>query len=116
MIWDTAGQERFRTLTRSYFRNSHGIIACYDISNEDSFYHLINWLDDARKYSPEKATVMVLGTKRDKDFENKRQVPYLQATNYAQENDSLLFETSSLTGENIENAFNKLTETILNKH
>nr|KJB22861.1 hypothetical protein B456_004G070000 [Gossypium raimondii] len=29
-IWDTAGQERFRTITSSYYRGAHGIIALAD--------------------------------------------------------------------------------------
>ena len=36
-IWDTAGQERFRSISQSYFRNSHGCIAVYDITSRASF-------------------------------------------------------------------------------
>jgi small GTP-binding protein len=32
-IWDTAGQERFRSISHAYYRNSHGCIAVYDITN-----------------------------------------------------------------------------------
>ena len=31
-IWDTAGQERYKSVTRSYFRGSIGVIICYDIT------------------------------------------------------------------------------------
>ena len=31
-IWDTAGQERFKSVTRSYFRGSIGVVICYDIT------------------------------------------------------------------------------------
>ena len=31
-IWDTAGQERYRSVTRSYFRGSLGVIIVYDIT------------------------------------------------------------------------------------
>ena len=33
-IWDTAGQERFKSVTRSYFRGSIGVLICYDITRE----------------------------------------------------------------------------------
>jgi Ras-related protein Rab-1A len=36
-IWDTAGQERFRSISQAYYRNSHGCIAIYDITNRQSF-------------------------------------------------------------------------------
>ena len=39
----------------------------------------------------------------------------MKAISFAQENDCLLFETSALTNENIESAFEKLITTILNK-
>lgn len=36
-IWDTAGQERFKSISQAYYRNAHGCIAVYDISNRQSF-------------------------------------------------------------------------------
>ncbi len=32
-IWDTAGKERYKSVTRSYFRGSIGVIICFDISS-----------------------------------------------------------------------------------
>ena len=31
-IWDTAGQERFKSVTRSYFRGSIGVLIVYDLT------------------------------------------------------------------------------------
>ncbi len=39
-LWDTAGQERFRSITKSYYRNSVGALLVYDIGNADSFRHI----------------------------------------------------------------------------
>ena len=36
-IWDTAGQERFKSVTRSYFRGSIGVLIVYDITSTESF-------------------------------------------------------------------------------
>ena len=36
-IWDTAGQERFKSVTRSYFRGSIGVLIVYDITSVESF-------------------------------------------------------------------------------
>ena len=44
-IWDTAGQERFKSITVNYFKNSHGFIFVYDITNRESFENLNNWID-----------------------------------------------------------------------
>ncbi|XP_068689904.1 ras-related protein Rab-13-like isoform X2 [Montipora foliosa] len=50
-IWDTAGQERFRTLTSAYFRGAMGIILVYDITTEDSFKHISQWLQNIQDIS-----------------------------------------------------------------
>lgn len=49
-IWDTAGQERFKSIVTSYYRNSVGIVLVYDITNRESFEHLIDWFTEARKH------------------------------------------------------------------
>lgn len=49
-IWDTAGQERFRSIVTSYYRNSIGIILVYDVTNRESYDHLIDWFTEARRH------------------------------------------------------------------
>ena len=49
-----------------------------------------------------------MGNKKDLSVAGERQVEYANACGFAQENECLLFETSALTGENIDNAMNKL--------
>ena len=36
-LWDTAGQERYRTFTTAYFKDAHGVILVYDVTEKDSF-------------------------------------------------------------------------------
>lgn len=49
-IWDTAGQERFKSIVTSYYRNSVGIVLVYDVTNKESYDHLIDWFDEARRH------------------------------------------------------------------
>ena len=51
-IWDTAGQERFRTIISNYYRSAHGIIIVYDVTDEDSFMHVSNWLKEIELTPP----------------------------------------------------------------
>ena len=66
---DTAGQERFRTITKSYFKCSDGIILMYDITNKDSFIHVENWMKSIMEVIGDPKTspflVLLLGNKVD---------------------------------------------------
>ncbi|TKR70015.1 hypothetical protein L596_022088 [Steinernema carpocapsae] len=112
-IWDTAGQERFRSVTRSYYRGATGALLVYDITNRDSFTAIQHWLADARSLANSQISVIMVGNKS--DLEEKRQVLFLEANRFAQENDLAFIETSALNGENIEDAFFKCAKTILLK-
>lgn len=83
-IWDTAGQERFRSVTRSYYRGAAGALLVYDISSRDSFNVLHSWLNDARMLAGQDICILLVGNKRDLD--DTREVTFLEASRFAQEN------------------------------
>mmetsp|Transcript_123512 Transcript_123512/g.335410 ORF Transcript_123512/g.335410 Transcript_123512/m.335410 type:complete len:216 (-) Transcript_123512:279-926(-) len=112
-IWDTAGQERYRSVTRSYYRGAAGALIVYDITNRDSYNHLVNWLQDARTLARADTSIITVGNKC--DMKDKRAVTFLEASRCAQENDILFLETSALTGEGVEEVFIKVARMILNK-
>lgn len=83
-IWDTAGQERFRSVTRSYYRGAAGALLVYDTTSRDSFNALSNWLNDARTLASPNIVILLVGNK--KDLEDERDVTFLEASTFAQEN------------------------------
>eukprot|EP00919_Chromeraceae_sp_WS-2016_P059246 GHVR01140778.1.p1 GENE.GHVR01140778.1~~GHVR01140778.1.p1 ORF type:complete len:216 (+),score=50.98 GHVR01140778.1:111-758(+) len=112
-IWDTAGQERYRSVTRSYYRGAAGALIVYDISNRDTYNHLINWLGDARTLARADISIIAVGNKC--DLKESRAVTFLEASRCAQENDVLFLETSALTGVGVEDVFTKVARMILSK-
>ncbi|XP_073989164.1 RAS oncogene family member Rab4 isoform X1 [Rhodnius prolixus] len=112
-IWDTAGQERFRSVTRSYYRGAAGALLVYDISNRESYNSLGEWLSDARSLASPNIVILLAGNK--KDLDQDRQVTFLEASSFAQENKLMYLETSAKSGENVEEAFLKCCKTILAK-
>ena len=112
-IWDTAGQERFRSVTRSYYRGAAGALLVYDISSRDTYNALANWLTDARTLASPDIVIVLVGNK--KDLEADREVTFLEASRFAQENELMFLETSARTGENVEETFLKCARTILSK-
>jgi len=76
-----------------------------------SFDSLSSWLADARALASPDLAVVLVGNKLDQ--EENRQVPYLEASRWAQEHDVIFMETSSLSGENVEQPFLLLARSIL---
>ena len=77
VLFDTAGQERYRAITKSYFRDSQGIVLIYSIVDEESFKHIEAWLDSIKDslsdWKRSGYIVMFLGNKIDIAEENKEQ-------------------------------------------
>ncbi|WAR06991.1 RB39A-like protein [Mya arenaria] len=110
-LWDTAGQERFRSITRSYYRNSVGVMLVYDISKRQSFESITGWLAEAKFHiEPHQAVYMIIGHKADCD--NDRQVSYREAQQFAQVNGLKYIETSAKNGQNVEEAFQLLAKDV----
>ena len=64
-IWDTAGQERFRTLTLSYYKQAHGVILCFDVTNQNSFDSLRMWLEQIKAHADAGIAKILVGNKID---------------------------------------------------
>jgi small GTP-binding protein len=69
-IWDTAGQERFRTITTAYYRGAMGILLVYDVSDENSFTNVRNWMRQIDQNAAENVNRILIGNKADVDAEN----------------------------------------------
>ena len=109
-FWDTAGQERYRSINKIYFQKAQGIILTYDITSRESFEGLGNWIkliNDNIDYVP----IVLIGNKVD-DEEN-RIVRYEEGRQFANAHDFLFFETSALSGKNVNNAIYGLCERII---
>ncbi|KII70880.1 Ras-related protein Rab-14 [Thelohanellus kitauei] len=110
-IWDTAGQERFHSVTRSYYRGSHGVIITYDITSRATFLKCAKWLEDAKNLTMPNTVIILVGNKA--DMEDKRDVSYEDAKAFADKNGLQFFETSAKTGVNITEAFTVCTHKII---
>ena len=112
-LWDTAGQERFRSLTSNFFGRADGFVLCYDISNRPSFDHVIGWMRDIKTRAPPDCDIVLCGNKSDLD--NDRVVTHDEGKQLADEYGVQFFETSALTGHNVESMFMALATTIKHK-
>jgi hypothetical protein len=60
---DTAGQERFRTITSAYYRGADGICMVYDVTSQESFDHVEEWLSEVDRYANENTSKLLVGNK-----------------------------------------------------
>jgi len=102
-IWDTAGQERFRTITSSYYRGAHGIIVVYDVTDQESFNNVKQWLQEIDRYANESVNKLLVGNKC--DLTAKKAVEYTKAKEYADSLSIPFLETSAKNSTNVEQAF-----------
>lgn len=102
-IWDTAGQERFRTITSSYYRGAHGIIVVYDVTDNESFNNVKQWLHEIDRYACENVNKLLVGNKC--DLEGKRVVSTEQGKEFADGLGIEFLETSAKTSTNVEQTF-----------
>ncbi|XP_072159683.1 ras-related protein Rab-7L1 isoform X2 [Bemisia tabaci] len=45
-LWDIAGQERFTQMTRVYYKDAHGCVIMFDLTNKNSFINTLKWKND----------------------------------------------------------------------
>lgn len=65
-LWDTSGQERFKSLVKSYYLGTQGILFVYDASNPQSFVELKEWMDEVdRHFDHRMPPVKVIANKTD---------------------------------------------------
>ncbi|KAJ1957747.1 ras GTPase [Linderina pennispora] len=102
-IWDTAGQERFRTITSSYYRGAHGIIVVYDVTDNETFGNVKQWLQEIDRYASEGVNKLLVGNKC--DLADARQVDYTAAKEFADGLSISFLETSAKDATNVEQAF-----------
>ena len=72
-IWDTAGQDRFRSITKSFFRNTNGIIFVYDVTSRKSFHSVKDWIKDSELHDSGFEKILV-GNKI--DLKDQREVKF----------------------------------------
>ncbi|CAN6273709.1 unnamed protein product, partial [Urochloa humidicola] len=109
-IWDTAGQERFRTITSSYYRGAHGIIIVYDVTDQESFNNVKQWLNEIDRYASDNVNKILVGNKS--DLTANKVVATETAKAFADEMGIPFMETSAKNAINVEQAFMAMAASI----
>lgn len=112
-FWDTAGQERFRSVTRSYYRNSVGGLLVFDLTNRASFHHVKEWhAEVCERVRPYTVLFVLVGHKSDRTDQEGRVVSREEAEQLAAQLGMPYTEASSKTGHNLKESIELLTRRV----
>ncbi|XP_069191972.1 LOW QUALITY PROTEIN: uncharacterized protein [Procambarus clarkii] len=111
-LWDTAGQERFRSITRQYYRKVDGVVVMYDLTSEQSFLNVVDWITSVKEMAGEVVTVM-LGNKG--DLQESRCISQDMADNLAKANCCLACECSAATGSGVQDVMTRIATLLTTK-
>lgn len=101
--FDTAGQESFRSITRSYYRNSAVALLVFDLTRRDTFKKLDDWVYEVEQNNNDDVIIVLVGNKA--DSVGNRVISEQEAMAYAKNHGMSYIETSAKTGQNVEQVF-----------
>lgn len=108
-VWDTSGSDNYQCLVPLYARTSQVAIVVFDITNEESFEHVEEWLKYLNTNS-NTPNIFLVGNKLDCD--NTFPEYNTRAEDYSQEKELQLFFTSAQNGQNLDILFQEVTKIV----
>ena len=73
-IYTQARQETFRSISRSYYKNSVCAFIVYDITKREIFDHIISWYEDCKSHSSKTLRIVLVRNKVDLDFKSNNKL------------------------------------------
>jgi len=113
-IWDFGGEERFRFLLHQYCKGANAAFFLYNITIPNSLDSLPDWTQIIRDHAGN-IPILLIGTHV--DLAKQRAVTRKQGIQAARmHNLSGFIEISSKTGQNVEKAFELITEILFDRY
>ena len=109
-IWDTAGDERFKGITTAYYRGAMGILVVYDMTKEQSFLNITNYIQSIRANASDNVHWILIGNKC--DLVDDLFTPKQRGKELADKYGVKFFATSAKSDTNVLEAFGSVVENI----
>ncbi len=117
-IWDTPGQAVYAVANKIFMKNTDIALIVYDITKKETFEKIGHWINVVKEVNPNGNFIIGIAANKSDLYENV-QVTNDEAKEYMnsiKDITDLFFETSATDHENVENVFNKLINTYIEKY
>lgn len=112
-IWDLAGDSRFQFIRRDYYQEAQGALLVFDVTRPNTFTEIRKTHENLLSYCG-KVPCIVIGNKI--DLEDQRKVSSEEGEQVATELGFEFFETSAKSAENVETAFRRISDLIIEEN
>lgn len=124
LIWDLAGQPRFSNVRKAYYMSAVGGLVVFDMSRPESFQSIVKWMNELwRNNGRGPVPLIVLGNKTDLCKDGQSCVSEEKALAFVTRLSQIseryrgfkiyFLQTSAKSGQNIEQAFELLGDSII---
>lgn len=113
-MWDTAGQETYQSLAPIYFLHSMIGFIVFDITQRSSYMNVAKWVNQLREFAGDNVISVIVANKI--DLEEHRQVDKEDYSKMANELNSLIAETSAVSGVGINTMINEAVSALINSN
>ena len=108
ILWAIAGQQKFDKMRSAFYLGAQGVLLVFDLTNPNTFHNIMNWYADIKKEIELGINGILIGNKS--DLSEERKISYDSASRLASAINFDYFETSALSGTNVEKAFKQLAQ------
>jgi small GTP-binding protein len=114
-IFDIGGQDHFARMRSAFAGGAKGLFLAFDITRRDSLYSLEKWITTIDAEIENVAPRVLISTKSDLNADAEIWPEDIESIKEKLKVDAY-FDTSSLTGEGIEEAFNSMGHLLLSRY
>jgi small GTP-binding protein len=111
IIYDFAGQETFRAMYSNLLADKDAILFVFSLNDPNSLLGLVKWIELVQKNATSKKELFLIATK--KDLDNQGIHPDLLWDLRKKYRLDFYYETSALTGFNVQRVFEELAEHLI---
>jgi small GTP-binding protein len=113
VIWDVAGQAKFKNMHKFFYTGAKARILVFDLTNPTSFTDVLGWNEDFINITGKDVPTVLIGNKS--DLLETRCVEASEIEQVVAKHGFQYIETSAMTGENVDLAFQHIAELLAEK-